>query len=85
MLGWFRRPASETQVTHGQRLWLYVFAGITMLLLVTPTLIVVPMFILLGELMLRAGIARRMYEAMIQWLSWLPGGSWSWRCAASQP
>lgn len=43
MVGWFARPASETQVTHGQRLWLYVFAGITMILLVTPTLIVVPM------------------------------------------
>ena len=37
-------------------------------------LVAVPMFILLGEIMLRAGIARRMYGAMIQWLSWLPGG-----------
>ena len=43
MFGWLRKPASETQVTHGQRLWLYVFAAITMLLLVTPTLIVIPM------------------------------------------
>lgn len=43
MIGWFNRPASETQVTHGQRLWLYVLAGITMILLVTPTLIVIPM------------------------------------------
>lgn len=37
-------------------------------------LVAVPMFILLGELMLRAGIGRRMYEAVVQWLSWLPGG-----------
>jgi C4-dicarboxylate transporter, DctM subunit len=37
-------------------------------------LVAVPMFILLGEIMLRAGIARRMYGAMVQWLSWLPGG-----------
>ena len=43
MTGWLKSPASETQVTHGQRLWLYVFACITMLLLVTPTLIVIPM------------------------------------------
>ena len=43
MFGWLSRPASETQVTHGQRLWLYVFAVIAMILLVTPTLIVVPM------------------------------------------
>ena len=43
MAGWLSRPASETQVTHGQRLWLYVLAGIIMLLLVAPTLIVIPM------------------------------------------
>ncbi len=43
MFGWFRAPATETQVTHGQRLWLYVIAVITMILLVTPTLIVIPM------------------------------------------
>ena len=32
-------------------------------------LVAVPMFILLGEIMLRAGIARRMYGAVIQWLN----------------
>ena len=37
-------------------------------------LVAVPMFILLGEIMLRAGIAGRMYAAVLQWLSWLPGG-----------
>ena len=37
-------------------------------------LVAVPLFILLGEIMLRAGIARRMYGAVVQWLSWLPGG-----------
>ncbi len=43
MLRWLTAPATETQVTHGQRLWLYVFAVIVMVLLVVPTLIVVPM------------------------------------------
>ena len=43
MFGWLRAPATETQVTHGQRLWLYVIAVITMILLVMPTLIVIPM------------------------------------------
>jgi putative spermidine/putrescine transport system permease protein len=43
MFRWFHAPATETQITHGQRLWLYVIAVITMVLLVTPTLIVVPM------------------------------------------
>ena len=37
-------------------------------------LVAIPMFILLGEIMLRAGIALRMYNAVVQWLSWLPGG-----------
>ncbi|MEM7239201.1 MAG: TRAP transporter large permease [Pseudomonadota bacterium] len=37
-------------------------------------LIAIPMFILMGEIILRAGIARRMYEAVAGWLSWLPGG-----------
>src|SRR5688500_3952854 len=34
----------------------------------------VPLYILMGEILMRAGIAERMYEAMRQWLSWLPGG-----------
>ena len=37
-------------------------------------LVAIPMFIMLGEIMLRAGIAQRMYNAVVQWLSWLPGG-----------
>lgn len=43
MLRWLSSPASETQVTHGQRLWLYILAVVIMLLLVLPTLIVIPM------------------------------------------
>ena len=42
-MNWLRRPASDTQVTHGQRLWLYALAVIIMFLLVAPTLIVMPM------------------------------------------
>ncbi len=37
-------------------------------------LVAIPMFILLGEILLRSGIADRLYSAMAQWLSWLPGG-----------
>lgn len=37
-------------------------------------LVAIPMFVLLGEILLRAGIAQRMYGALVQWLSWLPGG-----------
>ena len=27
-----------------------------------------------GEILLRSGIAERMYSSLMQWLSWLPGG-----------
>jgi C4-dicarboxylate transporter DctM subunit len=37
-------------------------------------LVAVPLFVLLGEILLRSGIAERLYGAMSQWLSWLPGG-----------
>jgi tripartite ATP-independent transporter DctM subunit len=32
------------------------------------------MFIMLGEILLRSGIAAKMYDGMIKWLGWLPGG-----------
>jgi TRAP-type C4-dicarboxylate transport system permease large subunit len=37
-------------------------------------LIAIPMFVLMGEILLRSGITQRMYDAMARWLSWLPGG-----------
>ena len=43
MIKWLNSPACETQITHGQRLWLYGFAILIMVLLVAPTLIVIPM------------------------------------------
>ena len=38
------------------------------------TLLAVPLYILLGELFLRTGIAEEMYSALSKWVSWLPGG-----------
>ncbi|WP_193188944.1 TRAP transporter large permease [Nisaea sediminum] len=37
-------------------------------------LVAIPMFILLGEILLRSGIAAKMYEGIVTWLGWLPGG-----------
>lgn len=34
----------------------------------------IPLFVLLGEILLRSGIADRMYAAVAAWLSWMPGG-----------
>jgi len=37
-------------------------------------LIAIPLFVLMGEIIVRAGIAERAYTSMNHWLSWLPGG-----------
>lgn len=37
-------------------------------------LVSVPLFILLGEILLRSGFAERMYGSLVHWVSWLPGG-----------
>ena len=37
-------------------------------------LVAIPFFVLLGEILLRAGIAERMYNALVLWVPWLPGG-----------
>lgn len=42
-MAWLSAPASDTQITHRDRLWLYIVAAIIMLLLVIPTFIVIPM------------------------------------------
>src|SRR4249920_616921 len=34
----------------------------------------IPFYIMFGEILLRSGIAGRMYTALVPWLSWLPGG-----------
>lgn len=38
------------------------------------TLIAIPFFVLLGEILVRSGIATRTYTALDRWVSWLPGG-----------
>ena len=37
-------------------------------------LVAVPLYIFMGEILLRSGIAGRIYDAMAKWLTWLPGG-----------
>ena len=37
-------------------------------------LVAIPFFVLLGEVLLRSGMAERMYNALVQWMPWLPGG-----------
>lgn len=37
-------------------------------------LIAIPFFVLLGEILVRSGIAERTYSALDRWVSWMPGG-----------
>ena len=37
-------------------------------------LMAIPLFVLLGEIMLRSGVADAMYDVLAKWLGWLPGG-----------
>jgi len=37
-------------------------------------LVAIPFFVLLGEILLRSGMAERMYNALVMWVPWLPGG-----------
>lgn len=37
------RPATDTQITHGRRLWLYVLSALVLLFLVLPSLLVIPL------------------------------------------
>lgn len=40
---WLNHPVTETQISRGGRLWLYVIAALVMIFLVMPTLLVIPM------------------------------------------
>lgn len=42
-MNWLLKPASKTQVTHLQRIWLYALAVVAFIFLVAPTLVVIPM------------------------------------------
>jgi tripartite ATP-independent transporter DctM subunit len=37
-------------------------------------IVAIPFFVLLGEILLRSGMAERMYNALVLWMPWLPGG-----------
>ena len=37
-------------------------------------LLAIPLYILLGEILVRGGATDRMYSSLADWLNWLPGG-----------
>ena len=42
-MSWWNKSASDTQITHGDRLWIYILAAMIIFFLIVPTLIVIPM------------------------------------------
>ncbi|KUL93863.1 ABC transporter permease [Bosea sp. WAO] len=42
-MSWLDRPASDTQISHRSRLWLYALGVLVLAFLAVPTLIVIPM------------------------------------------
>ncbi|WP_349358119.1 TRAP transporter large permease [Stappia sp.] len=40
----------------------------------SSTLIAIPFFVLLGEVLVRGGVAEKTYASLDKWFSWLPGG-----------
>lgn len=51
-----------------------VMGGVVWGTLNNPVMTAIPLFMLLGELLLRGGIADKMYDALAVWLGRLPGG-----------
>ena len=42
-MSWLDKPASDTQIPHRNRLWLYFISGLVIIFLIVPTFIVIPM------------------------------------------
>ncbi|NLF31242.1 MAG: TRAP transporter large permease [Planctomycetes bacterium] len=40
----------------------------------SPSLTVIPLFVLMGQVSFHSGISRRLFNAAYHWLGWLPGG-----------
>ncbi len=40
----------------------------------SPSLTVIPLFVLMGQVSFHSGISRRLFDAAYHWLGWLPGG-----------
>src|SRR6476660_4864135 len=67
-----RRPATETQITHGGRLWLYVLGGLILLFLILPSLLVIPLSFSDSRYLAfpPPGWSTRWYEAYFSAIEW---------------
>jgi len=69
------RPATDTQITHARRLWLYALVGVLLLFLALPSLLVIPLSFSDARFLSfpPPGWSTRWYEAYL--------GSREWRAA----
>ena len=67
------QPVTRTQITRGQRLWLYIVVGLVMIFLVVPCLLVVPMSFSAGEYLEfpPKELSLRWYKAFLGSPEWL--------------
>ncbi len=67
-----RSPATDTQITHAGRLWLYVLCGFIVVFLVAPSLLVIPLSFSDSRLLSfpPPGWSTRWYEAYFSALEW---------------
>lgn len=82
-MSWLQHPASETQITHGARLWLYVLAALVMIFLVIPTLIVIPMSFSDSQYLEfpPRHWSLRWYENYADSVAWMQATATSFKCA----
>lgn len=82
-MSWLKEPASKTQITHGQRLWLYLFGVVTLIALVAPAFIVVPMSLTASDYLRfpPEGLSLRWYENYFGSPDWMRASFISLRAA----
>ena len=78
-----RRPATETQITHGGRLWLYVLAALILLFLILPSLLVIPLSFSDSRYLAfpPPGWSTRWYEAYFDAIEWRDATAMSFTAA----
>ena len=66
-------PATSTQITHGQRLWLYVTVALVMAFLIIPCILVIPMSFSDSQYLEfpPRGLSLRWYEAFFTSSEWI--------------
>lgn len=83
-MGWLDRPATDTQITHRSRLWLYALAVLLFAFLIVPTLIVIPMSFSESQYLEfpPRSLSLRWYETYFNSRSWMQATETSFKAAA---